>query len=124
MLNSVLRANAPEGNFHCALQAALTGGITTPNERKTISGAGMRKTGTQLVLQAKVQALSEQVGRRRDQRSAQISRPALLSAAFDLLERYLQPERVRQLRHCRKAGFPRPEGACKGCARHRQARRS
>ena len=59
VLQTLLRANAAEGEFDRVLGDALADGLITPNELKAINDAGAAQQGATMMLLAKLRSLSE-----------------------------------------------------------------
>ena len=59
VLQTLLRANAAEGEFDRVLGDALADGLITPNELKAINDAGVAQQGATMMLLAKLRSLSE-----------------------------------------------------------------
>lgn len=59
VLQSLLRANAAEGDFDRALEEALADNLITPNELRTINDAALKQQVATLMLLAKLRAFAQ-----------------------------------------------------------------
>ena len=59
VLGTLLSANAAEGEFDRALQEALSDGVITPNELKTIDAAGAHQQAALIMLLSKLRSVTE-----------------------------------------------------------------